>query len=403
MLNLFFILLCVGLALAVRKHRTYKNFSFGLFIIAAVLTALSYAQYFLKIGTFELTLLIVPLLQLIMFGMGSQLSARDFVSVIRQPQAVFIGLVCQFSIMPLIAVLLITTFKFPPEIAAGVILVGCSPSGLASNVMSYLAKANIALSITLTAIASLLAPIMTPFLMKTLIGQLIPIDFWNMMLGIFDIVILPIIAGFLFNLITYEKRGTKAILWQVAAALGVIVFKNSLVLLSSGLSISQFLTEVSVDGLWFLILPTLLAFVIRSWSKISREQLDQGLALLSMVGIGLIIMVITAAGRDSLIQIGLLLVLVCLIHNLLGYTLGYWIGRVFRLDKKSCRTIALEVGMQNGGLASGIAVQMGKAATVGLAASVFGPLMNVTGSSLALWWRGRNQTEDLPVGEGSSA
>ena len=108
-----------------------------------------------------------------------------------------------------------------------------------------------------------------------------------------------------------------------------------------------------------------------------------------MAGIGAIILVITAAGRDSLLDIGLLLILACLLHNSAGYFLGYWICKLARMDEKSCRTIALEVGMQNGGLASGIALQMGRVATIGLAPAVFGPMMNITGSSLATWWRGK--------------
>ena len=111
------------------------------------------------------------------------------------------------------------------------------------------------------------------------------------------------------------------------------------------------------------------------------------MALMSMIGIGIIITIITAAGRDSLIDLGLLLIVACLIHNLLGYFLGYWACKLAGMDEKSCRTIALEVGMQNGGLASGIALQMGKVATVGLAPAVFGPMMNITGSSLATYWR----------------
>jgi BASS family bile acid:Na+ symporter len=113
------------------------------------------------------------------------------------------------------------------------------------------------------------------------------------------------------------------------------------------------------------------------------------MALVSMLGIGFIITIITAAGRDSLLTIGLALIIACLIHNVAGYFLGYWFCRLIRMDEKSCRTIGLEVGMQNGGLASGIALEMGKIATVGLAAAVFGPLMNITGSSLATWWRGK--------------
>ena len=110
---------------------------------------------------------------------------------------------------------------------------------------------------------------------------------------------------------------------------------------------------------------------------------------LSMVGIAIIIAIITAAGRDSLLSVGLALLLATALHNAAGYFLGYWASRLSGLDRQSCRTIALEVGLQNSGLASGLALEMGKVATMGLAPAVFGPLMNVTGSGLASWWRER--------------
>ncbi len=116
--------------------------------------------------------------------------------------------------------------------------------------------------------------------------------------------------------------------------------------------------------------------------------------LVSMFGIAFIIVIITAAGRDNLLKIGPLLILLVLIHNLSGYTLGYWTGRLFRMEERDCRTMAIEVGMQNGGLASGLANQMGKMATVGLAPAIFGPLMNVTGSILASYWHRKPPKED---------
>jgi len=111
--------------------------------------------------------------------------------------------------------------------------------------------------------------------------------------------------------------------------------------------------------------------------------------IVSMLGIAFIITIITAAGRESLLLIGPALILVVLIHNIFGYFLGYWSGRLFKMPESDCRTIAIEVGMQNAGLASGIAKEMGKIATIGLAAAVFGPLMNITGSALASWWHSR--------------
>jgi BASS family bile acid:Na+ symporter len=305
--------------------KTLRRSAYSFWIVCAVVSALTYPQYFTYVGDFNLKQLIIPLLQLIMFGMGTAMCLKDFAGVIKMPKAVGIGLGLQLTIMPIVGFSVAYVFNFPPEIAAGIILVGCSPSGLASNVMAYIAKSNLALSVTLTAVATLLAPITTPFLMKIFAGEFIPIDFWAMMLSITKIVILPIIAGLLFNYFLHGKA---------------------------------------------------------TW-------LDRAMPLVSMVGIGVIITVITAAGREHLVDIGLALLLASLIHNLLGFALGYNACRLFGLDEKSRRSIAFEVGMQNTGLASGIALEMGRVATLGLAPSVFGPLMNVTGSSLASWWKSR--------------
>ncbi|NND09095.1 MAG: bile acid:sodium symporter family protein [Saprospiraceae bacterium] len=311
------------LSIASNGNEIFKRFTFGLWVLTSVSFAMCFPELMKNWGTFNTKALIVPLMQLIMFGMGTAMSVKDFVQVIQAPKAVLIGLVCQFSIMPLVALTLVTGFGFPPEIAAGVILIGSSPSGLASNVMVFISKANLALSVTLTTVATLLAPLVTPMIMKVLAGEMIPIDVGTMMWGITKIVILPIIAGLVFNKLLHGKT----------------------------------------------------------------EWLDDAMPKVSMAGIAVIIAVITAAGRDGLLEVGLALVFASLIHNCGGYVLGYWSCRLLKLDERSCRTIALEVGIQNGGLASGIALQMGKVATVGLASAVFGPMMNITGSMLASWWK----------------
>lgn len=318
------------LSLAFRSNRFLKGLSFTVIIFAAVTVALYHPEYFLQWRGFKLSELIIPLIQLIMFGMGTAMSLKDFATVIKQPKGVMIGIMSQFIIMPCLGFLLATLTSFPPEIAAGIVLIGCSPSGLASNVMSYLAKANLALSITITAITTLLAPFITPLLMKLLAGALVEIDVLKMMWDIIKMIIVPIGAGLLFNK------------------------------LLSGRS----------------------------------KWLDSAMPLLSMAGIAFILVIIVAAGRDSLLKIGPALIGVVLIHNICGYLLGYWSGRLFKLPERDCRTIAIEVGMQNGGLASGIAKEMGKIATVGLAPAVFGPLMNITGSALASWWHNRQPEEE---------
>ena len=260
-----------------------------------------------------------------MFGMGSSMSINDFAAVVKSPKGVVIGVLSQFIIMPSLGFTLASVTNFPPEIAAGIILIGCSPSGLASNVMAYLAKANLALSITITSITTLIAPFVTPLLMKLLAGALIEIDVMKMTWDITKMIIIPIGAGLIFNKLLSGKS----------------------------------------------------------------KWLDQAMPYVSMFSIAFIITIITAAGRESLLKIGALLIVVAFIHNTFGYLLGYWSGRLFKMPEKDCRTIAIEVGMQNAGLASGIAKEMGKIATVGLAAAVFGPLMNITGSALASWWHGR--------------
>lgn len=321
----FLVIFFLSLALSIWKHHLLGGFSYTVLIFAAVTASLYYPEYFSKIGEFDLKKLIVPLLMIIMFGMGTAMSIKDFKGVVKMPKGVLVGVLCQFTIMPFVGFGLAYSFEFPPEIAAGIILVGSSPSGLASNVMAFISNANLALSLTLTAVATLLAPLLTPFMMQLLADELVPIDFLAMLWSIIKIVILPIIAGLLFNRYAHGKF---------------------------------------------------------AW-------LDRAMPVVSMAGIAIIITIITAAGRDSLLSIGLTLILVVIIHNTAGYFLGYWGSRLVGLDRRSARTVAFEVGMQNAGLASGIALEMGRVATMGLAPAVFGPWMNISGSSLATWWRGK--------------
>lgn len=325
----FFATLAVGF----RGFNQLKGFTYSTVIFAAVTTALYYPHPFIELNGFKLATLITPLIQVIMFGMGTSMSVGDFVGVARTPKAVAIGVILQFTIMPSLGFALANLSGFPPEIAAGIVLIGCAPSGLASNVMSYLANANLALSITITSVTTLLAPLATPLLMKLLGGTFIEISVLKMMWDITKMVLVPIGGGLLFNKLLHGK-----VRW-----------------------------------------------------------LDAAMPLVSMLGIALIIVIITAAGRESLLNIGLLLILLVLVHNVFGYVLGYWSARLLKMNERDSRTIAFEVGMQNGGLASGIAKEMGKLATVGLAPAVFGPLMNITGSILASYWR-RKPVVDQAVG-----
>jgi BASS family bile acid:Na+ symporter len=255
--------------------------------------------------------------------------------------------------------------------------------------MSFIAKANLALSVTLTAFATLLSPLLTPLLMKVFAGQLIEINFWNMMIGIFNMVILPICAGLIFNLFSNGLKSKKNAVIQIASYMSIIFLKNFIAFQTTEMALSVLFTDFLFDLIIFAMLPILGAYIFKFFAKGDKEVLDKLLSFVSMLAIGIINTIITAAGRDSLLDVGLLLILACFLHNMFGYSLGYGVSKLLRMNEQDCRTIALEVGMQNGGLASGLALQMGKVATVGLAPAVFGPMMNITGSSLATWWRGK--------------
>jgi BASS family bile acid:Na+ symporter len=324
-----------------------------------------------------------------MFGMGSQMSFKDFAGVIKMPKGVFVGVFSHYMIMPLVGFCIAGLFKFPPEISAGIILIGCVPSGLASNVMSFLAKANLALAVTVGAISTLLSPIMTPLLMKWLGGQYIEVKFWSMMLDILNMIILPIVAGFIFNLFSKGKETWKSITLQLISYTVIILLTTLVYAKLKDSGFLAFCVQFAKSMGWFFFLPMIGAKVLSYFITGKDKYMERILSLISMVGIALIVTIITASGRESLLKVGALLLVTSLLHNITGYTLGYSLSWLVGMPEKDRRTIAFEVGMQNGGLASGLALQMGKVATVGLAPAIFGPLMNITGSVLANFWRGK--------------
>jgi BASS family bile acid:Na+ symporter len=389
----FVIAFFMSLAIAVRGFKASKGFSFTIWIFTCVAFSMFYPQYLTSLGSFQLKLLIVPLLQIIMFGMGSQMSLNDFTGVIKMPKGVIIGVSSHYLIMPLVAFLISRIFNFPPEIAAGIILIGCVPSGLASNVMSYIAHANLALAVTIGAISTLISPFVTPLLMKLLGGAYIEVNFWSMMLDILNMIILPIVAGFIFNLFNSGKEKLRSKVLQLIVFFVIILLTDLVFMKAKQANFPEFLYALVKSMGWFYFLPMAGALLLRHYVKDDSQLMGKILSLISMVGIAIIITIITATGRDSLLKVGALLMITSLLHNVTGYLLGYGVSWVFGMPEKDRRTVAFEVGMQNGGLASGLALQMGKIATVGLAPAIFGPLMNVTGSALASWWRSRPPKE----------
>ncbi|MCA9212048.1 MAG: bile acid:sodium symporter family protein [Planctomycetales bacterium] len=311
-------------------HGLLRQLAFTIWIVTGVTigmtfhsSLLTFPPWFFWLANRDTSDIFIPVLQIIMFAMGTTLSITDFTRVFQMPTGVLIGLACQFTIMPLVGFGLARTFGLQPEIAAGLVLVGCSPSGLASNVMAFIAKANVAMSVTMTAFSTLLAPLLTPIMMKVLAGELVEVDVYSMMWSMAEIVLLPVFAGLVFHHSIYHRL---------------------------------------------------------SW-------LDRVMPVVSMVGILIMTVLTVAIGRDKLMQVGALLIVACLIHSTAGFALGYGVCKLLGLDRITCRTISLEVGLQNSGMAAGLAKTLGKVATLGLVPIVFGPVMNTVSSILANWWR----------------
>lgn len=234
---------------------------------------------------------IVPLLGLVMFGMGLTLKTADFAEVARRPLRVLIGVLAQFIIMPALAWLLCQALGLPAEIAVGVILVGCCPGGTASNVITWFARGDVALSVAITSVSTLLAPLVTPALIWLLASAWLPVDFAAMFWSIVQVVILPIVLG----LLAQRLLGAR-----VQAAVEV-------------------------------------------------------LPLVSVVAIVAIVAGVVAASQAKIAESGLLIIAVVVLHNGLGLALGYLAGRLFGLPLAQRKTLSIEVGMQNSGLGAALA------------------------------------------------
>ena len=307
--------------------------SFGLTILACAALAFARPGWFLDWGQVHLLDWVGPMIQMIMFGMGTTLGIKDFAHVVKAPWAVALGAFLQFTVKPLAGVVIARMLGLDGEIAAGVILIGSVAGGAASNVIAYIAKANVALSVTMTCCSTLLSPFVTPFLMQRLAGQYIAIEPLPMMIAMLKIVLLPVIAG----------------------AVVRAVFRR------------QFETHKAVC--------------------------DKVLSLVSMFGICFSLVVILAPSKEKLIAAGAVLVAASVMHNTIGYVAGYWLarlcGRFLRIDERDCRTVAIEVGLQNGAMASALAVDVLHSAAAALPANVFSIWMNFSGSLLADYWSRR--------------
>lgn len=323
----------VALGLRMQLTNQWKPFAFSCWVLAFVTAAMFYPVAFSDWGKIKPTTLVSPLIQVIMFGMGTTLGPKDFARVLVTPKPIAIGMLLQFGVMPLAGWGLARTFQLPGEIAAGVILIGSCPGGVASNVITYLARGDVALSVTMTACSTLMSPIMTPLMMQLLAARDVDVNFWPMFLQICQIVILPTAGGLLANLL---------------------------------------LQKLKLRGPW----------------------VDHLLSGVAMLAICVVIGIIVAQSRDKLLTVGLTLVLISIVHNAIGYWLGYWGARLAGLEETACRTISIEVGMQNGGMATSLATDVLRSSQAALAGAIFGPWMSISGSILASWWRRNSSSQE---------
>lgn len=323
----------VSLAIGLGAVRALKGYQFTAWILAAVVAAMLYPSAFLQWGNFDLRnkWLILIVVQLVMFGMGTQMSLHDFAGVAKAPRGVLVGILCHFSVMPLVGWTLTKVFHFEPEIAAGIILIGSCSSGLASNVMTYIAKANLPLSVTVTAVTTMVAPIMTPLLMKLLAGTLVEVKFLNLMIEIVKIVLVPIAAALIHD---HLKRVT-SVQFKVWIGAQIICGVSALLIFASHDSGWQATRSsagrLALELVAFALGAVAVGVTYHQFARLFR-RLDAFMPVVSMAGIVYFTTVTTAAGRDNLLKVGALLFLASALHNAAGYFFGYWLSRGAGLD-----------------------------------------------------------------------
>ncbi len=390
------VIAAIAFAIGLRFTKNFRGYQFTAWIIAAVTAAMVFPQAFLKWGDFNLRdkWLMLVIIQFVMFGMGTQMSLKDFTVIVKTPRGVMVGILCHFSVMPLVGYGLTRLFHFEPEIAAGIILIGSCSSGLASNVMAYIARSNLVLSVTVTAITTMIAPLMTPRLMQWLAGELVTVSVLKMTMDIIEVVLVPIGAALLHDYLkSAAPRGRKIVHGIAVFGLVWLVFLagGGWARIKSGSS-EGMIALATIFG--FLLAAVIAGLIYHEFVK-RFARIERWMPVFSMFGIVYFTLVTTAAGRDNLVKVGALLFLASVIHNAAGYAFGYWFSRLAKLDKSSARSVSFEVGLQNGGMAAAIANSMNMLGTMGLAAAIFSPWMNISGSILANYWRRRAEKEEL--------
>ncbi|KHN68210.1 sodium transporter [Acinetobacter calcoaceticus] len=301
--------------------------TFALWVIVFAALALWQPEFFVWMKAY------IPwILGIIMLGMGMTMTVDDFKGVLQSPKAVLIGVVAQFVVMPGLAYVLCKLFNLPPEIAVGVILVGCCPGGTASNVITYMAKGNVALSVACTSVSTLLAPVLTPAIFYLLASQWLKIDAASMFISILQVVLLPIVIG----------------------------------------------------------------LILRTWLKRQVESYIQVMPLVSVIAIVAIVAAIIGGSKAAILQSGLLILAVVILHNGLGYLLGFTAARFFKLPYADSKAIAVEVGMQNSGLGVALAaVHFAASPITAVPSAIFSLWHNISGPALATYWASRKDVNEV--------
>ena len=300
------------------------------------------------------------------------------------PKAVGIGMLLQFTVMPVAGWALAYSFGFDPEVATGIILIGSCSGGVASNVMAYLARGNVALSVTMTACSTIMSPLITPLAMKILAGQLMEIKVFDMMISIIELIILPIGAGLLTHYLLHSQVPGR--MWRPSV----------LILALACLAAVSMNAEAFLGPIWSRQLgPLGVAFLLMAILR--QEWLEHGLPVGSMAGICYIIAIIAANNHEKILTVGVGLFVAAIIHNSSGYLLGYWGARAAKISERDARTVAFEVGMQNGGMGTALAMEVLKSSSAALGPAIFGTWMNISGSTLASWWKEKPPSDGSPT------
>ncbi|MFW1773445.1 bile acid:sodium symporter family protein [Acinetobacter seifertii] len=310
---------------ALLRFTQFVQKTFALWVIVFAALALWQPEFFVWLKAY------IPwILGIIMLGMGMTMTVDDFKGVLQSPKAVLIGVVAQFVVMPGLAYVLCKLFNLPPEIAVGVILVGCCPGGTASNVITYMAKGNVALSVACTSVSTLLAPVLTPAIFYLLASQWLKIDAASMFISILQVVLLPIVIG----------------------------------------------------------------LILRTWLKRQVESYIQVMPLVSVIAIVAIVAAIIGGSKAAIFQSGLLILAVVILHNGFGYLLGFTAARFFKLPYADSKAIAVEVGMQNSGLGVALAaVHFAASPITAVPSAIFSLWHNISGPALATYWASKHKQE----------